>query len=98
MSTLKLPSIDEALRLAETMPDDLPEDFASDNGLIVLAAEVMRLRAELRETKRYLRAANRGAERNALALQASSARWLLHRKSLENHELREAARQQKAKP
>lgn len=47
MSDTRLPSIDEALRLAETMPDDLPEDFASENGLIVLASEVKRLRAEL---------------------------------------------------
>lgn len=44
----------------------------------VLFAENARLREKLRETKRYLCAANRGAERNAIALRLSVARiWQL---------------------
>lgn len=39
-----------------------------------LACENEQLRAKLRETKRYLRAANKGAERNSIVAQLSAMR------------------------
>lgn len=43
---------------------------------------------KLKECRRYLRAANKGAERNAIVAKLLVARKVLHRRTMENHELK----------
>jgi hypothetical protein len=55
-----------------------------------LADENARLREKLRECRRHLRAANKGAERNALVAQLCAARAVI-RSGLPNDKFRDTA-------